>query len=252
ARRLYLRVPHPRFVRVGSYALAPNTLFSSILFFSSLRPLRLSVKLSAFSFSYRSFPPKNKCATATSTTAPTVAAASESKNVFSCTIPSFVKIHPPITDPISPTKISPMHPNPRPRPNFPASHPAINPTIIHAKSPWGAWFHTLRRFLSTSFCCIINAIAPSSNICPPSVESIVILNPRFWRVKDLNPCIQPSRIQFSIFQFLFSSLPPSAPAASCNESSPTPAPHPGSVFPPPRAPETLSPAHPAPRGHSHH
>src|SRR5208282_461351 len=35
-------------------------------------------------------------------------------------------------------------------------------------------------------------------------------------------------------------IPQPVPAASCNESSPTPAPNPGSVFPPPRAPETLS------------
>src|SRR5208337_938674 len=109
-----------------------------------------------------------------------------------------------------------------------------------------------RTFLSTSLCCIINAIAPSSNICPPSVKSIVILNPRFLRVKDLNPYSLSSHFLFSIFQFLFSILPPSPPAASCNESFPIPAPNPGNVSPPPRAPETLSPTHPAPLGHSHH
>src|SRR5208337_2700053 len=128
----------------------------------------LCVKSFDFLFYYRSLPPKNKCAMATSTTAPTVAAANESKKVFSCTIPSFVKIHPPITDPISPSRISPMHPNPRPRPNFPASHPAISPMRIHSQNPWGAWFHTLRRFLSTSFCCIINvAIIANIFTVPP-------------------------------------------------------------------------------------
>lgn len=80
---------------------------------------------------YPRLPPKNKCAIETSTTAPTVAAASEYKNVLSCTIPSFVKIHPPTTDPINPKRMSPMHPKPRPRASFPASHPAINPRIIH-------------------------------------------------------------------------------------------------------------------------
>ena len=71
----------------------------------------------------------------TSTTAPTVAAANENKNVFECTIPNSEKIHPPITDPINPNTMSPMHPKPAPRDNFPASHPAINPINNQPSNP---------------------------------------------------------------------------------------------------------------------
>src|SRR5208282_1524084 len=163
----------------------------------------------ALLFVYLSFPPKNKCAIDTSTTAPTVAAASEYKNVFACTIPSFVKIHPPITDPINPIRTSPMHPNPRPRASFPASHPATNPSNIHHKNPCGITIMLLRS--QAVLACCSNAIALSPNISRPPSKINCHPEPAFCAGEGP----QPLRLaqQHPIFHFLISifQLPAGAP-----------------------------------------
>src|SRR5438477_4509403 len=82
--------------------------------------------------------PTKRCTIATSTTAPSVAAASEYRNPPSpVPILSCVKIQPPITEPIRPRTMSVMQPYPRPRASFPASQPATSPRKSHAISPRG-------------------------------------------------------------------------------------------------------------------
>src|SRR6267378_5590240 len=67
-------------------------------------------------------------------TAPSVAAASEYKKPPP-KIPSLTKTQPPIYDPISPSTMSAMQPNPRPRAILPASHPAISPRRSQETNP---------------------------------------------------------------------------------------------------------------------
>src|ERR1700704_4292501 len=95
-------------------------------------------------------------------TAPSVAAASEYKKPPP-KIPSLTKTQPPMYEPISPSTMSAMQPNPRPRAIFPASHPATKPSKSHETKPcdWNQ--------IPTVLC----AITCPASMRPPSETRIV-------------------------------------------------------------------------------